>query len=445
MSAPNLFANSQTNTLMRREQQLPIVGAERALSLVQAPNPSRPRRIAVVGNHLPRQCGIATFTTDLCDAITAQYGAGGLQVVAVNDPQSSYIYPSRVRGEIAEADLASYRETANSLNTRNVDLVCLQHEYGIFGGKAGSHVLELLQRLKMPVVTTLHTVLRQPDPDQRSVMLQIAAGSDRLVVMSEYSSRVLQEVFGVSAAKIDLIPHGIPDLPFVNPEVYKDALSISGKLVLLTFGLLSPNKGFENVIQALPRILASHSNIVYVIAGATHPHVRAREGDRYRDQLQTLARELGVEREVIFHNRFVSPGEMASLVGSADIYITPYCHAAQAVSGTLAYAMGAGKAIISTPYWHAAELLDQGRGALVPFEDPAAIATKAIELMDDVAGRNAMRKRAYLYARKMVWKQVAQSYMRSFSQAQLHRVQPVHLGFPAQAAEEIPARLLLRV
>jgi glycosyltransferase involved in cell wall biosynthesis len=168
--------------------------------------------------------------------------------------------------------------------------------------------------------------------------------------MSEYSARVLQDVFGVSAAKIDLIPHGIPNLPFVEPEVYKDALAIGGKLVLLTFGLLSPNKGFENVIQALPRILARHKNAVYVIAGATHPHVRAREGDRYRDQLQAMARELGVERQVIFHNRFVTPQEMASLVGSADIYITPYCHVAQAVSGTLAYAMGAGKAIISTPY-----------------------------------------------------------------------------------------------
>jgi glycosyltransferase involved in cell wall biosynthesis len=381
----------------------------------------------------------------LCDAIAAEYGAAGLRVAAVNDPQSSYRYPPRVRNEIAEGDLSSYRATANSLNADNVDLVCLQHEYGIFGGKAGSHVLELLQHLTMPVVTTLHTVLRQPDPDQRSVMKQIAARSERLIVMSEYSSRVLQDVFGVSATKIDLIPHGIPDLPFVEPEIFKDALSIAGKLVLLTFGLLSPNKGFENVIQALPRILARHKDAVYVIAGATHPHVRAREGDRYRDQLEALARKLGVEREVIFHNRFVSPREMASLVGSADIYITPYCHVAQAVSGTLAYAMGAGKAIISTPYWHAAELLNDGRGVLVPFENPAAIAAKAIELLDDDAARQSMRKRAYLYARKMVWSRVAQSYMNSFSQARVHRMQPVHLGFPAQAVEEIAASRLLSV
>jgi glycosyltransferase involved in cell wall biosynthesis len=193
------------------------------------------------------------------------------------------------------------------------------------------------------------------------------------------------------------------------------------------------------VIRALPRILAGHSDVVYVIAGATHPHVRAREGDRYRDQLQALARELGVEREVIFYNRFFSPKEMASLVGSADIYITPYCHVAQAVSGTLAYAMGAGKAIISTPYWHAAELLDDGRGALVPFEDPDAISAAAVELLDNDAERHAMRKRAYLYARKMVWNRVAQSYMHSFSRAHAHRVQPAHLGFPAQAVEKIAA------
>jgi glycosyltransferase involved in cell wall biosynthesis len=294
----------------------------------------------------------------------------------------------------------------------------------------------------MPVVTTLHTVLSQPDLDQRIVMQQIAALSDRLIVMSKYSSRVLRDGFGVPGEKIDLVPHGIPDLPFVQPEVYKDALAVAGKLVLLTFGLLSPNKGFESVIRALPRILARHKDAVYVIAGATHPHVRAREGDRYRDQLQAMAKELGVEREVIFHNRFFSPQEMASLVGSADIYITPYCHVAQAVSGTLAFAMGAGKAIISTPYWHAAELLDDGRGTLVPFEDPAAIAAAAIDLLDNDAKRHAMRECAYLFAREMVWNRVAQSYMRSFSRAYAHRMLPVHRGFPVRAVEKIAASQL---
>ena len=441
MSAPIVSLNAQENHSMLLNARLSIVGPGPVVPMLPASAISRPWRIAVVGNHLPRQCGIATFTTDLCDAITAEYGISGLQVVAVNDPLSSYTYPARVRSEIVEGDLSSYRATAELLNSRNVDLVCLQHEFGIFGGRAGSHVLELLRNLAMPVVTTLHTVLREPDADQRSVMQQIATRSDRLIVMSEYSSRVLQDVFGVSAAKIDIIPHGIPNLPFVEPDLYKDALAIAGKTVLLTFGLLSPNKGFENVIQAMPRILAQHKNAVYVIAGATHPHVRAREGDRYRDQLQALAGNLGVERQVIFHNRFVSPLEMASLVGSADIYITPYCHVAQALSGTLVYALGAGKAIISTPYWHAAELLDDGRGVLVPFEDPQAISTAAIELIENDEARNAMRKRAYLHGRQMVWNRVAQSYMRSFSRAHALRTQDVPIVFPAQSAEHIVADL----
>jgi glycosyltransferase involved in cell wall biosynthesis len=323
------------------------------------------------------------------------------------------------------------------LNAENVDLVCLQHEYGIFGGKSGNYIMELLKNLKMPVVTTIHTVLREPNLDQRVVMHKIAARSEHLIVMSQYSSRIMQEVFRVPAAKIDLIPHGIPDMPFEQPDMFKKRFSCQGKSVLLTFGLLSPNKGFESVIQAMPRILDSHSNAVYMIAGATHPQIRAREGDRYRLELQALAKKLGVEQQVLFVNRFVSPEEMASLVGSADIYITPYCHEAQAVSGTMAYAMGAGKAIISTPYWYAAELLDQGRGMLVPFETPAAIATATIELLANDEARQAMRERAYLYARSMVWNRVAQSYMRSFVEATATRMQPAPLGYPVQAIERM--------
>ena len=432
MAAPHTTLNSQSNRLIYPEARRKIFGVDSASSLQLEPRPQRPLRIAVIGNHLPRQCGIATFTTDLCDAITAEYGAAQLMVVAVNDGHSSYSYPDRVRFEISEGDLASYSAAARFLNASNVDLVCLQHEYGIFGGKSGSHIMELLKHLKMPVITTLHTVLREPNLDQRVVMHKIAARSQRLVVMSQHSSRILQEVFRVRAEKIDLIPHGIPDLPFDRPDVYKEALSCQGKSVLLTFGLLSPNKGFETVIQAMPSILAIHSNAVYMIAGATHPHVWAREGDRYRLELQAMAKNLGVERQVLFINRFVSPHEMASLVGSADIYITPYCHEAQAVSGTLAYAMGAGKAIISTPYWHAAELLDQGRGTLVPFENPAAIATATIALLNDDEARQAMRERAYLYARPMVWKRVAQSYMAAILRARVHRTESVHIGFAVQ-------------
>jgi glycosyltransferase involved in cell wall biosynthesis len=348
-----------------------------------------------------------------------------------------------VRFEISEGDIESYRAAADFLNESNVELVCLQHEFGIYGGKSGSHITELLKHLKMPIITTLHTVLREPNLDQRVVMHKIAARSESLVVMSQYSARVLQKVFNVPAEKIDLIPHGIPDLPFVEPDVYKKSLAIAGKSLLLTFGLLSPNKGFESVIRAMPRILSSHSNVVYMIAGATHPQVKAREGDRYRLQLQALAMELGVEKSVVFRNRFFSPQEMASLVGSADIYITPYCHEAQAVSGTLAYALGAGKAIISTPYWHAAELLNDGRGTLVPFEDPDAIAAAAIDLLDNDAARQAMRKSAYDYGRHMIWNRVAQSYMRTFVRACESRMRPAYLRFPVRtSAREAEQRVV---
>ncbi len=436
MSAPDRSASLEPNTLMRCNAHPRVFERKSTSSLQVIPNRSFPMRVAIIGNHLPRQCGIATFTTDLCDAIAVEYGAAGVFVVAVNDPQGRYSYPARVRFEITESDPSSYQAAADFLNASNVDLVCLQHEYGIFGGKAGSYVLRLLQQLKMPVVTTLHTVLHEPDVDQLVVMQEIAAFSDRLIVMSQHSSQFLQDVFRVPEEKIDLIPHGIPDLPFAEPALYKDSFSTEGKTVLLTFGLLSPNKGFESVIQALPRILSRHSNVVYIIAGATHPHVRRREGDRYRLQLQALAKGLGVEQNVVFRNRFASPQEMAALVGSADIYVTPYRYEAQAVSGTLAYAMGAGKAIISTPYWHAAELLGEGRGALVPFEDPAAIADTAIELLENEVACQAMRKRAYLYARHMVWDRVAQSYMRTFVRACASRMHSARAAFPVQTAQD---------
>ena len=432
MATSSTSLSSQSHRLIYPEARLKTFRANSASSLQLAPRPQRPIRIAVIGNHLPRQCGIATFTTDLCNAIAAEYGAAQLSVVAINDGQSSYLYPERVRFEICEGDIASHREAAEFLNAGNVDLVCLQHEYGIFGGKSGNYIIELLKHLKMPVITTLHTVLREPNLDQRAVMHKIAARSERLIVMSQNSSRILQEVFRVPREKIDLIPHGIPDLPFEQPDLYKGRFSCQGKSVLLTFGLLSPNKGFESVIQAMPSILARHSNAVYMIAGATHPHVRAREGDRYRLELQALAKKLGVEQQVLFVNRFVAPEEMAALVGSADIYVTPYCHEAQAVSGTLAYALGAGKAIISTPYWHAAEVLDHGRGLLVPFESPAAIANATIKLLDDDKARQAMRERAYLYSRPMIWKRVAQSYMATILRARVRPAEPVQIGFAIQ-------------
>ena len=409
-------------------------------------NLSLPSRIAMIGNYLPRQCGIATFTTDLCDAVSTEFGTERLFALPVNDPDSEYSYPERVRFELTEEELASYGRAAEFLNFTNVDLVCLQHEYGIFGGPAGSHILELLQKLHMPIVTTLHTVLREPNPDQHRVMVELAELSDRLIVMSEHSSQFLQDIFQVPAAKIDVIPHGVPNLAFVDPNFYKDRFGVGGQSVLLTFGLLSPNKGVESVIQAMPRILAQNSNVTYIVAGATHPHIRRREGDKYRESLQLLAKDLGVENNVIFHNRFVSPEEMMEFIGSADIYITPYKNEAQVVSGTLAYALGAGKAVISTPYWHALELLDQRRGVLVPFQDANAIAEQTIWLLENEAERHAMRKRAYLYSRNMVWKRVAQDYMRSFQRARAERLWNPRLMSPNPVGGNRPQELpLLKV
>ena len=439
MSLPKTMPLAKTEALIEVHS---LLLDDKAVPLTPVPSRSvLPNRIAIVGNYLPRRCGIATFTTDLCDALHAEYGTTELLALPVNDIEEGYPYPARVRFELSEDNLASYRQAADFLNFSNIDLVCLQHEFGIFGGRAGAYILELLRRLRMPFVTTLHTVLRDPTSDQRAVMEEIATLSDRLIVMSQQSGTILQEVFRVPTEKLDLIPHGIPDLPFTDPSFYKDGFGTEGKEVLLTFGLLSPNKGIENVIQALPTILARHSNVVYMVSGVTHPHILRRDGDKYRQYLQNLAHDLGVETNVIFRNRFVSPQEMVELIGAADIYITPYKQKAQVVSGTLAYALSAGKAIISTPYLHAIELLDDERGALVPFDDPEAIAAKTIELLDNGTARHSMRKRAYLYARDMVWSRVAQKYMKSFERIYNERLRNPRATFSAQNTEKKLDRL----
>lgn len=375
------------------------------------------KRIAFIGNYLPRQCGIATFTTDLCEAIAGEYCDTTCMALPVNDVEEGYDYPARVRFELAEKDIESYRRAADFLNISNVDIVSLQHEYGIFGGKAGGYILALLRELRMPVVTTLHTVLQEPQPDQRRVLKEIADLSDRVVVMSERGEEFLREIYGVAPEKIDLIPHGIPDVPFVDPSFYKDQFGVEGKTVLLSFGLLSPNKGIENVIRALPAVLEKHPNVVYFVLGATHPHVLRRDGESYRLSLQRLAQEQGVEGQVIFYNRFVTAEELNEFIGAADIYITPYLDVKQITSGTLAYTLGAGKAVVSTPYWYAEEMLSEERGALVPFRDPVALAGEINDLLDNESRRHAMRKKAYLAGRDMVWPEVAHRYMESFERA----------------------------
>jgi len=406
-------------------------------------NPTRStiNRVAFIGNYLPRQCGIATFTTDLCEAIAAEYSTTTCIALPVNDVEAGYDYPERVRFELTEKDIESYRRAADFLNTNNVELVSLQHEYGIFGGRVGSHILALLRELRMPVVTTLHTILRDPDPDQRHVLEEVAALSNRVVVMSRRGAEFLHDVYCVPQEKIDLIPHGIPDVPFIDPNFHKDLFGVEGKIVLLSFGLLSPNKGIENVIAALPAIVARYPNVVYIVVGATHPHVKRHDGETYRLFLERMAREKGVEGQVIFYNRFVSVEELIKFIGAADIYITPYLNPAQIVSGTLAYTLGAGKAVVSTPYWYAEEMLAKGRGALVPFSDPAALSEQVIDLLDNEAKRHSMRKRAYVFGRDMVWPRVARRYMQSFERARSERRHFNPPGFTVKALDKRPAEL----
>jgi glycosyltransferase involved in cell wall biosynthesis len=398
-------------------------------------------RIAFIGNYLPRQCGIATFTTDLCEAIAKKYTGTTCIALPVNDVLTGYAYPSRVRFEITENDIDSYLRASDFLNINNVDLVSLQFEYGIFGGKAGSHILALLKRLRMPIVTTLHTILKNPDPDQRRVLEEVAALSDRLVVMSERGSEFLSDVYQVSLEKVDMIPHGIPDVSFVDPSFNKDLFGVEGKFVLLSFGLLSSNKGIETVISALPDIVARYPDTVYIIVGATHPHVIQHEGETYRLSLQWLAQQKGVESNIIFYNRFVSSEELIEFISAADIYITPYLNEAQITSGTLAYTLGAGKAIVSTPYWYAQEVLSDGRGVLVPFRNPAALAEQVINLLENEVERHAMRKRAYKFGRAMIWSEVAQRYMESFKRARAERRHYIPPNFSVKALDKHPWEL----
>jgi glycosyltransferase involved in cell wall biosynthesis len=405
------------------------------------PNHSDHDRIAFIGNYMPRQCGIATFTTDLCEAVAVEQPGATCIALPINDIESGYEYPSRVRFELAEKDIDSYRRAADFLNINSVDIVSLQFEYGIFGGRAGSHILALLRELRMPIVTTFHTILREPDPHQRRVLEEVAALSDRVVAMSERGTAFLREVYRISPAKIDLIPHGIPDLSFVDPGFHKDLFGVEGKIVLLSFGLLSANKGIETVIAALPAILAKHPNVVYFIVGATHPQVKQHEGETYRLSLERLAQEKGVEGQVIFYNQFVTLDELVEFIGAADIYITPYQNPAQIVSGTLAYTLGAGKAIISTPYWYAEEMLADERGVLVPFRDPPALAAQVIDLLDNETKRHAMRKRAYLFGRDMIWPQVARRYLESFARARAEKRNFTSSVFAVKPLDKRPAEL----
>lgn len=372
------------------------------------------RRVAFIGNYLPRRCGIATFTHDIHRAVAAARPDLKTSVVAMTDPGRSYDYPQAVRMEVHDEKLDDYRQAAKFLNDADTDIVSLQHEYGIFGGEAGSNITELVTRLKMPLVTTLHTILSPPTPIQRNVLDRIIDASAKIVVMSKKGRELLRAVHNVPAGKIEVIAHGIPDFPFRETDHAKAKLGFVGKKVILTFGLLSPSKGIETVIDAMPGIIKLCPNAVYVILGATHPNLVRHQGEVYRDSLVTRARELGVEDHVIFFNQFVDQPTLLDFISMCDVYVTPYLNESQLTSGTLSYSFGLGKAVVATPYWHAKELLHGGRGIIVPFRDSGAMRIEIAGLLTDDARRDAIRNRAYAESRSMTWAETAKRYVKVF-------------------------------
>jgi len=399
------------------------------------------KKVAFIGNYLPRQCGIATFTTDLCESFAALNPGVQCFAIPITDIEEGYQYPDRVRFEIQEQDIDTYKAAADFLNLNDVDIVCLQHEYGIFGGKAGSYVLSLLRNQRMPLITTLHTILKDPNVQQRRVMDELLALSDYAVTMSQRGVEMLCSIYKTPKEKVRLIPHGIPDIPFIDPSFYKDQYGVEGKIVLLTFGLLAPNKGIEVVLRSLPDVIKNHPNVVYLVAGVTHPNLLRNEGEKYRLSLQRLADELGVKGHVIFHNKFVSIEQLKELIALADIYITPYLEESQITSGTLAYSFGSGNAVISTPFWHAQELLADGKGILVPFGDSGSITKAITRLVRNEVERHSMRKSAYMIGREMTWNKAAQQYGNLFEEARQKRPSVMQKKIAMRSLNEQPTNL----
>lgn len=372
--------------------------------------------VAFIGNHLPRRCGIATFTHDLHRGVATASPHLDTCVVAMTDPGRTYEYPPAVRFTIRDDVVSDYVDAAESLNRAGFDVACLQHEYGIFGGEAGGNILQLLSRLDMPIVSTLHTVLSQPTPEQCDVMRQIIDASTKIIVMAEKAREFLRSVHDAPARKIEVIPHGIPDFPFLETSDAKARLGFGRKAIILTFGLLSPNKGIEIMLDAMPGIIKSCPTVVYVILGATHPNLVRDHGEAYRESLMARVQKLGVENHVVFFDQFVDQATLLDFISMCDVYVTPYLNEAQMTSGTLAYSFGLGKAVVSTPYWHAKELLADGRGILVP-ADARALTAEISGLLTNDVRRHAMRKRAYAASRSMTWAQTARRYLATFEAA----------------------------
>lgn len=388
------IADLRTERILRRGFML---DEEKGVAASIAP------RIALIGGFTPRRCGIATFTADIHDSIRAAYPDTEIDVYAMAPIANDIAFAAPVRGVIVENDRDSFIAAARQIESSHADLIWLQHEFGLFGGHAGDQILELLDRVAAPLFVTLHTVMPDPDEDQRRVISRIIARASKLIVMSERAAFLLRTIFGADPEQIEIIPHGVPDRPFGRTDMFKEQQGLSGRQVIMTFGLLSPGKGIEAVISALPEIAATHRDVLYCIVGATHPNLLAREGEAYRDRLRKLAQDLGVENNIRWIDSFLETEALLDLIEAADIYVTPYHGANQATSGTLSYAVALGKAVVSTPYAHAVELLADDHGVLIPFGDSAALAREIGGLLDDPERLGAMQKRAYGRGRDMIW------------------------------------------
>ncbi len=401
----------------------------------------RLRRAAMIGNFPPRQCGIATFTRDTLASLRSELPGTRWTVVAMEDCADSHDYPETVTHVIPQDDIDAYTRVADELNRSGVEATFVQHEFGIFGGESGAHLLVLLRRLRMPVVVTLHTILEQPNETQKRILDEIIRLAAAVIVMSETGADILARVHGAGPSKVHVIPHGAPERPFVSPDTFKAPLGLAGHKVIMTFGLLSPNKGLETIIRGLPQVLSRHPDALYLIVGATHPHLVTQAGESYRQSLVDLATSLGVDGHIRFINRFVSDDELLDLLQAADLYVTPYLTEAQITSGTLAYAIALGKPVVSTPYWHAKEALAGGVGVLCAFNDTPAFAREIAGLLADPVRREAMARKAYRSGEPSRWRKVASETLRLASACRSDHENRTEKAFRALARPKLDALL----
>ncbi|TGC09818.1 glycosyltransferase family 4 protein [Methanolobus halotolerans] len=374
----------------------------------------RKLKVLFIGTYVPRECGIATFTSDLFNTISKEDEVDCCEVIALNDIDETYDYPEEVVFEIRRNKLEDYYRAADHINRSDHDVVCLQHEFGLYWGDAGDYIFALLSSIDKPIITTLHTVIKDPEPPYRRVTEKLMQYSDKVIVMSETSENILHEVYDIHNGKTELVYHGIPDCPFTDSKEHKELLGLKGSPLILTFGLLNPNKGVETTLDALPAVVEKHPGLKYLVLGATHPEIKRNFGEAYREYLLDKVHELGLESNVIFHDKFVEKNELYEYILASDIYVSPYHSREQVVSGALTYAIGMGKAIVSTPYWYAQETLTENRGILVEFEDITGISKALMHLIENPQECNEMRRNAYEFGRQMIWKNVGKEYISIF-------------------------------